>query len=107
MAMQDVDVGPRGVVISFDKETTSLDVLQRAAIRLSGLCSFVFETKDAAFEVKVEPLSELSIDLGQLEAKYRSEVLDQALRERIARETEQERNLILAYAFSNTKLIGQ
>jgi len=37
---------------------------------------------------------------------FHNELLEQKLRQTIADETKSERDLILAYAFSNTKLLG-
>jgi His-Xaa-Ser system protein HxsD len=51
------------------------------------------------------PLS-ADADLASLEGRFRNEVIDQDLRRRIARETENTRNLILAMAFSKTGLSG-
>jgi His-Xaa-Ser system protein HxsD len=42
----------------------------------------------------------------QLRGNFLNELLDQSLREQIARETEPVRNLILAHALSNIDLIG-
>jgi His-Xaa-Ser system protein HxsD len=94
-----------GVRIAFDQATTDLDALQRAAyavaaqmtvdIRASGpdyVCTLFARTPDA--------------DPGELRHRIRSEVIDQTLRLRIARETEPVRNLIFALAFSQTGLAG-
>ena len=105
--MSNVDSRPRDVVLTFETSTASLDSLQKAAIKFTGLCAFEFlpQVDRVAVTISFPFLHEAGVD--ELVGRYRNEVLDQALRERISRETAQERNLILAYAFSNTKLIGQ
>jgi His-Xaa-Ser system protein HxsD len=48
----------------------------------------------------------LDIKSSDIQARFQNELLDQHLRQTIAVETKVERDLILAYAFSNTKLLG-
>jgi His-Xaa-Ser system protein HxsD len=92
--------------LTFDAPAYSVDALQRAMYRLSDrlsgdvrhskgvhLCVLQLETND-------EEEAELLV------AKFRKEVLDQTLRERIRNETQEVRNLILALAFSNTGLVS-
>lgn len=99
---------PQGSVVrvDFDARIFSIDVVQRAALKFSELCSCSFSLRDeATIAVDLEVRAERANSLAQIISNLRTEVLDQALRARIAKETEAERNLILAYAFSNTKLI--
>ena len=63
----------------------------------------VFETLDADKEVRATVLEE-SAAADEVVAEFRSEVLDQVLRERIRAETADVRNLVLALAFSKTGL---
>jgi His-Xaa-Ser system protein HxsD len=85
----------------------SLDVAQRAAFRCTDLASFRFEIiNDDAFQVIATVRHSLTLAPGEIEARFHNELLDQHLRHRIAEETKTERDLILAYAFSNTKLLG-
>jgi His-Xaa-Ser system protein HxsD len=105
--MQDVEERPRDVVLPFESAIASPDSLQRAALKFSGLCSFSFDTTAVGTTVTLSFPFAHQVAVDELIGRYRNEVLDQVLRERIARETADERNLILAYAFSNTKLIGQ
>lgn len=94
------------IKLDFDLKVYSVDTLQRAALKFTDACSFDFRVSGDEAAVVIAPLSEsytLASDI--IAAKYRNEVLDQHLRAIVARETESERNLILAYAFSNTKLI--
>lgn len=61
---------------------------------------------DQALDVTATAKSTLKIAPGEVAARFHNEVLDQKLRQTIADETKTERDLILAYAFSNTKLLG-
>ena len=95
------------VSLQFDPEVYNLGVLQKAALKFTEFCAFDFRTEPSG-SINVEisfPFSVLP-DSEQIVGQFKNEVLDQSLRARIASETESERNLILAYAFSNTKLIS-
>lgn len=93
--------------IQFDLKIYTIDTLQRAALKFTDACSFDFRSEGDVGTVTVSSASEsFELQAESLVAKYRNEVLDQHLRAVVAKETESERNLILAYAFSNTKLIA-
>jgi His-Xaa-Ser system protein HxsD len=93
--------------LEFDRAVYSIDTLQRAALKFTDACSFDFRLAESTVEVRIAPLSEAyALRAAELEGRYRNEVLDQHLRAIIAKETENERNLILAHAFSNSKLIS-
>ena len=99
---------PQGstVRVDFDARVFSIDVVQRAALKFSEVFSCSISLPDeATIAVDLDLRSDHTAHLSQIVGNLRTEVLDQALRARIAKETEAERNLILAYAFSNTKLI--
>jgi His-Xaa-Ser system protein HxsD len=89
--------------ISFDRVGHSVDAVQRAAYRFSDRLSCEITTTDDAIEVGASVLED-QVDADGLMAEFRSEVLDQVLRERIRAETSDVRNLILAVAFSRTGL---
>lgn len=93
--------------IEFDRSIYSVEILQRAALKFTDVCSFDFRLAEAKITVTIAPLNDsYELHAGALEGKYRNEVLDQHLRAIVAKETENERNLILAHAFSNSKLIS-
>jgi His-Xaa-Ser system protein HxsD len=95
------------VTIGFDSRVYSVEVLQKAALKFSRMASFDFRLSgESEVNVIATAVAGLDINAEQFTALYRNEVLDQHLRAVVARETESERNLILAYAFSNTKLIA-
>jgi His-Xaa-Ser system protein HxsD len=91
--------------VVLDLSGYSIDAIQRAAYKLSEQLSVDIRSESSGYRcllhLEGEPTED---DAEALAADFRREVLDQALRERIRGETEQVRNLILAFAFSNTGL---
>jgi His-Xaa-Ser system protein HxsD len=93
--------------VVFDGTVYALSTIQRAALKFTDMFSFRFELSAGQVNVGIRPLSEVfSANDSTIEQQLHNEVLDQHLRALIALETETERNLILAHAFSNTKLIS-
>ena len=92
--------------VEFDSALFSAETIQKAALKFTDVCSFDLRVEAPRIVALVSPLSD-AYDLAAEEfvSRFRNEVLDQNLRDIVRRETEAERNLILAYAFSNTKLI--
>ena len=85
----------------------SVETLQKAALKFTRLASFDFRLGDEHLvAVIIHPIAGVVLNTEQFSDVFRTEVLDQHLRAIVARETETERNLILAYAFSNTKLVS-
>jgi His-Xaa-Ser system protein HxsD len=98
---------PNLVTIRLDLRVYPLEVAQRAAFRCTDIASFEFSmVGEQGLDVTATTKSTLSIASGDLAARFHNELLDQKLRQAIADETKSERDLILAYAFSNTKLLG-
>jgi His-Xaa-Ser system protein HxsD len=92
--------------LSFDSNVFLLDTIKRALYRFADRCSFDVVVADKQTKVTLHipaNMSEPAID--ELCSKIRNEVLDQDLRDSIAKETANIRTLILANAFSNTGLI--
>lgn len=93
------------IVITFPSDIYSLDVLKKAAYRLSAAFSFEFASDSGTTTVTLFPIAPLSPEeLDAATHRFRTEVLDQDLRTSIAAETEGVRNAILAHAFSRTGL---
>lgn len=93
------------VTTSFDAEVFPLDVVKKAAYRLSDRASFDIWRHKGDIMCRLdfpEPLSHS--DAEALVIAFRNEVLDQDLRRIVAEETAPVRNAILAYAFSRTGL---
>jgi His-Xaa-Ser system protein HxsD len=94
---------PEAVVISFDAATTGLDALQRAAYAVADLMTVEIRASGTDYICALFP-RRAGLDEDMLKHRIRAEVIDQALRLRIAKETEPIRNLIFALAFSETGL---
>jgi His-Xaa-Ser system protein HxsD len=91
------------VEISFDMSTTELDVLQRAAYAVADLMTVDIRASGEDYICTLFP-HRPGLDEDMLKHRIRAEVIDQALRRRIAKETEPIRNLVFALAFSETGL---
>lgn len=89
--------------VSFDQLTVDLDSLQKAAYALADLMTVDITAAGDRYVCELFPRY-ADADLDVLAHRIRSEVIDQSLRSRIARETEPLRNLIFALAFSRTGL---
>lgn len=95
------------VTIRVDLRVYPLEVVQRAAFRCSDIASFDFSViAEHELDITATVKSAFSIAPPDLRARFHNELLDQKLRQSVADETRNERDLILAYAFSNTKLLG-
>jgi His-Xaa-Ser system protein HxsD len=88
-----------GAVVDFEQSIHSADAIQRAAYKFAASFAVDLQLIGSAYRCTLHPRTEAPLD-GFLLADFRSEVLDQTLRERIRTETEGVRNLILAVAFS-------
>jgi His-Xaa-Ser system protein HxsD len=91
------------VEIAFAKATTELDALQRAAYAVADVMTVNITAADDLYVCTLYPRN-TGADSGMLAHRIRAEVIDQALRLRIAARTEPLRNLIFALAFSQTGL---
>ena len=91
--------------VTFDKNTTSLDSLKKAAYRFIDQFSVEFLPNELSFLCVLRFNPDSSEESAKLTVEnFRKEVLDQDLRASIKAETEPLRNLILAHAFSKTSL---
>jgi His-Xaa-Ser system protein HxsD len=91
------------VELDFAAETTSIDAIQRAAYRFCDRFSLELVPGEGTHPCLLRPVGELDLD-AEVES-FRTEVLDQTLRERIRAETEPIRTMILAQAFSRTGVV--
>lgn len=92
------------VIASIAKELASPDALNAAIYKLAAAMSVEVKATDASYECELNPLGETEVE--DLKVLFLREVNDQELRISVAKATENERNLILAYAFSRTGLTG-
>jgi len=91
------------VEVRFAAETTSIDAIQRAAYRFSDRFSCELFPGEREHRCLLRAVREIAGD-AELES-FRTEVLDQTLRERIRTQTEPIRTMILAQAFSRTGVV--
>lgn len=85
--------------LKFDVRVFHLETVKRALYRFTDRCSFDIQQSDSEIIIKFHTDSE------DLLSRIKNEVLDQDLRDTLAKETANVRTLILANAFSNTGLI--
>ncbi|HEY0280936.1 MAG TPA: His-Xaa-Ser system protein HxsD [Solirubrobacterales bacterium] len=89
--------------MTFAAQTASVDAIQRAAYRFSDRFSCELIPGGDEHLCRLTPVGEHRAE--DHVADFRTEVLDQALRERIRAETEPIRTMILAHAFSKTGVV--
>jgi len=92
------------IMLDFDRATVELDALQRSAYAVAAEMTVDIRASGAEYTCTLFPRSP-DADGDELKHRFRSEVNDQILRARIAKETEPLRNLIFALAFSQTGLV--
>jgi len=92
------------VFASVAKDLASAEALNAAIYKLAALMSIEVKSTDTAYECELSPL--VGSETEDIKSLFLREVNDQELRISIAKATENERNLILAYAFSRTGLTG-
>lgn len=91
--------------IWFQKQTTNLLAIKKAAYVFLDRCSVEIVEQDDAYKCVLRSADIEQTEVGDaLVEQFRIEVLDQELRVIISRETEGIRNLILAYTFSEVEL---
>ena len=95
--------------LSINMDYYSINTVKRAAYKFADRCSVFLEDKQ---EKNLNVLfifsqnTATSEQIQQVIADFCDELMDQDLRETIAKETKVSRNLILAQAFSKTSLIS-
>ena len=99
---QDAD----GLLITVDLGIYSATALQKVAHRFTDRCYVHLQSvNEKSVEVRFRAKGECSLD--PIAGEFCNELLDQTLREAVARETEPEKNLILAHALSRTSLLNR
>lgn len=94
---------PATAELSFDAASHSTDAIQRAAYRFADRVSCELESGEPQHRCVLTAVGD--VDIEALIPDFRTEVLDQVLRERIRAETEPIRTMILARAFSKTGVV--
>jgi His-Xaa-Ser system protein HxsD len=97
--------GTRGVC-SLDLRVYSLTAVKKAAYRVAGRCTVAFgEIRGNLLDATI--LAANSGDVEPCVRAFLDEVLDQDLREQVGGATAQLRDLILAHAYSRTRLVTE
>ena len=90
----------------FDEAVYSIEALKKASYKNIARYSVVIKKEGAQLECLFSfPAATSDKQIQEYLDDFKKEVLDQDLREKIKRETEAVRNLILSHAFSKTGLI--
>lgn len=90
-------------IISLDGSIYSQDVILKAAYRLSNFFVIDLKKNDSTFEVNISAVPKITEEQFDYSlTMFKKNLTDEVLREKLKKETENERNLILGIAFSKT-----
>lgn len=96
----------KSIVVDFDSRVFRLEAVKKAAYRFGDRLSIGIELiEPSLIRAALESHGAGDDSIDRLASEFRNEVLDQELREVVAKETEAVRNLILVQAFSKTALL--
>jgi len=90
--------------IRVDLRVYSLNAVKKTLYKLADRASFEISSEEREARIIIRPTSGAG-DANGIEDRFWSEILDQDLRESVAKETEPLRNLILAHALSRTAIL--
>jgi His-Xaa-Ser system protein HxsD len=93
-----------GLLVEIDLGVYTLSALLRVAYRFTDRCYLHLQKKGERVVVRFRPKA-AEPPLDQIAGEFCNELLDQSLREIVARESEPVRNLILAHALSRTPFV--
>ena len=91
------------MLLQIDSKTYCLEAVQKSAYRFIDKFTILISQQDEFINCEISMNNGNDID-EQILNGFKRELLDQQLRVSIKKETESQRNLILAYAFSKTGL---
>jgi len=91
--------------VSLSKSAYSTEVLNRAAYKAAPLGIVAISESEGSWEVSLVPSS--GHDEESLSHEFHTNLADEALREVIRNRTEPLRSLILAHAYSNTRIASE
>ncbi len=89
--------------LELDASIYSVDVVEAAAYRFIDRLSILISKTGNRLELEISVDASTGMD-DELLQDFKKELTDQNLRKRIRSETEQTRNLIIAYTFSRSGL---
>jgi His-Xaa-Ser system protein HxsD len=95
----------RYFILRVEAEVYSMEVCKKACYAMMSLFSSQISKDGHEFVLNVSVNQETSESTAQLQELLLDELLDYSLRESISNKTESIRNIILANAFSKTRLV--
>jgi His-Xaa-Ser system protein HxsD len=96
-----------GIALTFDGQVYSVGAIKKAAYRFLDRFSVNISIENSKINCLLTfGSTNDSETCSRLVEDFKKEVLDQDLRETLKAETEDVRNLILAYAFSRTAMVS-
>ncbi|GGP37215.1 hypothetical protein [Shewanella saliphila] len=99
-----IDLNNKALLV-VSNTTYTMQNVESASYRFTGFASFNFLEKDTEIKIEIECLPNSDLTANDIYHLLKNQLLSESLRQKIADQTETERNLILAYAFSNTALV--
>ncbi|ORA41486.1 hypothetical protein BST20_05160 [Mycobacterium branderi] len=94
------DLSMSEIVVDFSASVQSLGALQEAAYRLMGQAACQIDEANGRYVCRLSP-SQPQIKDDELRAHFLNLVTDENLREKVSRETERLRDVIVALAFGS------
>lgn len=91
--------------IALPKSVYSVEVINRAAYSSALYGSILITEKDNFWEVELCPINKGEIE--EFKNEFQSRLTDESLREVIRSRTDNLRSLILAHAYSNTRIADE
>jgi His-Xaa-Ser system protein HxsD len=85
--------------LEFSTEVQTLDALREAAYRIMDMASCQIEAMPESYRCRLTPKRETTASEGDIRSRFLDLVTDENLREKISKETERTRDLIMALAF--------
>ncbi|ROR22260.1 His-Xaa-Ser system protein HxsD [Vibrio crassostreae] len=93
------------LTVRVQKSLYKVETVEAAIIPLMDVTTAFLSKCNEHIEINFTLDDTQSISIQDVEKAFLNNLIHESLREKIARETETERNLILAHAFSNSKLM--
>lgn len=105
--MKEIDIlnTDNTVVFTIDKALYELEMIEAASIPFMPFSTIEISANPSAYLVTIMKDSDSNITPEELKKALLNNLIHESLRRKIADKTEMERNLILSYTFSNTKLM--
>jgi His-Xaa-Ser system protein HxsD len=91
------------MILELDGNAYCLEAVQKASYRFINKLTIQISTSTSSICCDIHMNDGKDIDIRLIDS-FKRELLDQQLRVQIKKQTEDQRNLILAYAFSKTGL---